>query len=260
MDILGSLMFLFGGATSFGLSLLLLFNIVKNRENTKAPNKIYPFMFYSLVASVAGSLISLELLNFAIVVLCSLQLLLFASVYFLYSKYGIKLSLSSSKSQPNDKSEQQLQPLKTIDQEKEQPSRYRELNEKFVNQPDKYKERNAELAEKKKQQEILANQEEIRKQEELIQAAVNQRFQQMQQPPVKRKEAGLFHQGIFCPNCRGLDVQFMQNKRKKFSVGKAVVGGALAGGIGAAAGLAGKKGKKNQWRCNDCGETFYSKK
>lgn len=79
-------------------------------------------------------------------------------------------------------------------------------------------------------------------------------------PSEKSKKAGLLHGGVHCPYCRSLDVQFMQNNRKSFSVGKAAVGTALTGGIGSLAGFAGKKGKKNQWRCNDCGRTFNSKK
>lgn len=79
-------------------------------------------------------------------------------------------------------------------------------------------------------------------------------------PAEKRKKAGLLHGGVHCPYCRSLDVQFMQNNRKAFSVGKAAAGTALTGGIGSLAGFAGKKGKKNQWRCNDCGRTFNSKK
>lgn len=77
----------------------------------------------------------------------------------------------------------------------------------------------------------------------------------------KRKDkASFFHIGVHCPYCRSLDVQFMQNNRKGFSVSKAVTGTALTGGVGSLAGFMGKKGKKNQWRCNNCGKTFTSKK
>ena len=47
----------------------------------------------------------------------------------------------------------------------------------------------------------------------------------------------------------------MQNNRKGFSIGKAVGGAILTGGIGTLAGFAGKKGK-NEWHCSDCGRTF----
>lgn len=61
---------------------------------------------------------------------------------------------------------------------------------------------------------------------------------------------------IKCPRCKSLDIQFLENDRKKFSIGKAVGGAVLTGGIGTLAGFAGKKGKKSNWRCNDCGNTF----
>ncbi|WP_373781815.1 hypothetical protein [Jeotgalibaca porci] len=266
MEVLASLVFLFGSALNLGISSLLLVRVIINRENKERSENLYSYAILSFIIAVAGSFISLDYFEPKIIILWSVQSLLLISVYFLYLKRGIKLKFDLNDFKPKEKNEQIKELSYRLEQnDEEHSSKYRQLNSSFVNNPEKYKERDAERdkqieIKRKKEQEALADQEEIRKQEELIQAAVNQRFQQMQQPPVKRKEAGLFYQGVFCPNCRGLDVQFMQNKRKKFSVGKAVVGGALAGGIGAAAGLAGKKGKKNQWRCNDCGETFYSKK
>ncbi|HAP4624063.1 TPA: hypothetical protein IUW47_000365 [Enterococcus faecalis] len=74
------------------------------------------------------------------------------------------------------------------------------------------------------------------------------------------KKAGLFHLGVYCPYCKNLNVQYMHNNRKGFSVGKAAGGALLTGGIGTLAGFAGKKGKKNTWRCNNCGCTFKSAK
>ncbi len=61
-----------------------------------------------------------------------------------------------------------------------------------------------------------------------------------------------------CPNCKNTNIQFMQNNKKNFSVGKAAAGTVLTGGIGLLAGFAGKKGK-NQWHCNNCGNTFETK-
>jgi len=61
---------------------------------------------------------------------------------------------------------------------------------------------------------------------------------------------------IKCPRCKSLDVDFLENDRKGFSIGKAIGGSALGGAIGSLAGFAGKKGKKSHWRCNDCGTTF----
>lgn len=64
---------------------------------------------------------------------------------------------------------------------------------------------------------------------------------------------------IKCPKCTSKDLQFMQNNKKSFSIGKAAGGAVLTGGVGVLAGFAGKKGD-DQWRCNDCGEIFATKK
>lgn len=64
---------------------------------------------------------------------------------------------------------------------------------------------------------------------------------------------------VRCPNCESVDVDFLGNDRKSFSVGKAAAGGALAGGVGMLAGFTGKKGKKNSWHCKKCGYTFKLK-
>lgn len=72
------------------------------------------------------------------------------------------------------------------------------------------------------------------------------------------KEAKRQKNAIICPHCKSTDVQFMQNNRKSFSVGKAAAGAALTGGIGTLAGFAGKKGK-NQFFCNNCNQVFERK-
>ncbi|CAG6266527.1 phage protein [Streptococcus pneumoniae] len=63
---------------------------------------------------------------------------------------------------------------------------------------------------------------------------------------------------ITCPNCKSKDVTFLQQDKKAFSVGKAVGGAVLTGGVGALAGFAGKKGNK-QWHCQNCGNFFETK-
>ncbi len=63
---------------------------------------------------------------------------------------------------------------------------------------------------------------------------------------------------ITCPNCKSKDVTFLQQDKKAFSVGKAVGGAVLTGGIGTLAGFAGKKGNK-QWHCKNCGNFFETK-
>lgn len=65
-----------------------------------------------------------------------------------------------------------------------------------------------------------------------------------------------------CPKCRSVDVSLLDENRKGFSVGKAVVGGVLTsglGGVGALAGLAGGKRKKKVFSCHDCGHVFKFK-
>ncbi len=63
---------------------------------------------------------------------------------------------------------------------------------------------------------------------------------------------------ITCPKCNSTNVQFMQQDKKAFSVGKAVGGAVLTGGVGTLAGFAGKKGKK-QWFCQNCNSIFETK-
>lgn len=74
-----------------------------------------------------------------------------------------------------------------------------------------------------------------------------------------KQDQKAYKQAIKCPKCKSTEVVFMQQDKKGFSVGKAVGGAVLTGGIGTLAGFAGKKGKK-QWHCNNCGRTFETKK
>lgn len=63
---------------------------------------------------------------------------------------------------------------------------------------------------------------------------------------------------LICPNCNSKNINFVQNDKKSFSVGKAVGGAALTGGIGTLAGFTGKKGN-DIWHCLDCGNLFETK-
>jgi len=86
-------------------------------------------------------------------------------------------------------------------------------------------------------------------------------FRTMQQHKKQEKEQKnqMKKQNIItCPNCNSKDVSFLQQDKKAFSVGKAVGGAVLTGGIGALAGFAGKKGNK-QWHCKNCGNFFETK-
>lgn len=59
-----------------------------------------------------------------------------------------------------------------------------------------------------------------------------------------------------CPNCLSTQIQPLAQHRKGFSVGKAVGGAVLTGGIGTLAGFAGKNTKKVDWVCLKCGNSF----
>lgn len=61
-----------------------------------------------------------------------------------------------------------------------------------------------------------------------------------------------------CPKCKSTNIQIMGNNRKAFSVGKAVGGALLTGGVGVLAGFAGKKGKYEIF-CTDCGHRWKTK-
>lgn len=61
-----------------------------------------------------------------------------------------------------------------------------------------------------------------------------------------------------CPKCKSTNVQILGNNRKGFSVGKAVGGALLTGGVGALAGFAGKKGKYDV-HCPECGHRWKAK-
>ena len=59
-----------------------------------------------------------------------------------------------------------------------------------------------------------------------------------------------------CPNCGSKNIQALGIHKKGFSTGKAVGGAILTGGVGTLAGFAGKKTKKTDFICNECGKRF----
>lgn len=68
----------------------------------------------------------------------------------------------------------------------------------------------------------------------------------------------MYMASLTCPKCKGHNIQVLGNDRKGFSVGKAVGGTLLTGGIGVLAGFAGKKGKYEVF-CTDCGHRWKTK-
>ena len=79
-------------------------------------------------------------------------------------------------------------------------------------------------------------------------------IQQLQKAKQDRMQAKMK-----CPRCGSKNIQLAGKHRKGFSVGKAVGGAALTGGIGALAGFDGKQTKKSDWVCVDCGRSFTIK-
>lgn len=63
-------------------------------------------------------------------------------------------------------------------------------------------------------------------------------------------------EGLHCPYCGSENVQPLGQHHKNFSIGKAVGGAVLTGGVGAVAGFLGKNTKQTDFVCMDCGEQF----
>ena len=62
-----------------------------------------------------------------------------------------------------------------------------------------------------------------------------------------------------CPRCGSRNIQPAGVHKRGFSVGKAVGGAILAGGVGSLAGFVGKQTGKSDWVCLDCGKSFTIK-
>ena len=107
--------------------------------------------------------------------------------------------------------------------------------------------------------------------EDVLNQYRTQKAEKAQARKEKRKEAyenlakiesngGIFQRQVRCPKCRSTNVQIVGQHKKGFSVGKAAAGVALTGGIGSLAGFAGKKTKKVDMICMNCGKQFKYKK
>lgn len=227
VEILSSLLSLLGIFIVPILSLISFYNILISK--VKSIPVINEYLTYSYVITMGAFIInSLSLESFRLLPLTLILTLFFSiPIIFLNIKRKISSSFDSSLEHEIDKKKEKIR----LQLEKTQKAQTLKNNQSYS---------------------APSSKKTIR----LKQHAANT----IQPEKTSEPTAGLFHQGVFCPSCRSLNVQFMQNKRKKFSVGKAVTGTILAGPVGSAAGLAGKKGKKNQWRCNSCGKTFYSKR
>lgn len=93
---------------------------------------------------------------------------------------------------------------------------------------------------------------------ESIANATDEERKQMKEELKKARQTNVVTNTIICPHCDSINVDFVQNNKKGFSVGKAAAGAALTGGVGTLAGFAGKKGN-NTWHCKACGNLFETK-
>lgn len=103
---------------------------------------------------------------------------------------------------------------------------------------------------------------EQKEQSKIEQAKAKEEFRQaseeFRQAKEDLKEEFRQARAVKCPHCKSTDVEFMVQQRKSFSIGKAAAGTIMTGGVGALAGFAGKKGKK-EWHCKSCGAVFTTK-
>ena len=62
----------------------------------------------------------------------------------------------------------------------------------------------------------------------------------------------------YCPKCKSASVQYVE-RRKQLSLGRAAVGGALTGGLGAAVGAVTSNKRKGVMKCLKCGNEWKLK-
>lgn len=103
-------------------------------------------------------------------------------------------------------------------------------------------------AEKEQKQIASARKREVKMQKNELKLQKNQLKIQKHQLKNRNK--------IKCPKCRSTNVQPLGVHKKGFSVGKAVGGTILVGGVGSLAGFAGKNSKKTDFVCMNCGKQF----
>ncbi len=104
-----------------------------------------------------------------------------------------------------------------------------------------------------KRDDYIAEQERLKTQETV------QKMQEKNTIDYKREKKETAQQAAkapHCPKCGSTNLQIVGNHHKSFSVGKAAAGAILAGGVGTLAGFAGKKGKKVDMICMNCGKKF----
>lgn len=79
---------------------------------------------------------------------------------------------------------------------------------------------------------------------------------ELREQAVKQHQAEQQAKKPHCPKCGSDNLEVLGQHKKGFSVGKAVGGAVLTGGVGSLAGFAGKKTKKVDVVCMNCGNKF----
>lgn len=103
----------------------------------------------------------------------------------------------------------------------------------------------------KQAQEMEANR--IQRKEHKIQNKEN--IYQMKLDNKDRIKRNKIEGAAYCPKCKSTSIQYTE-RRKQLSVGRAVVGGVLTGGVGAAVGAVTSNKYKGQVKCLNCGKQW----
>lgn len=135
------------------------------------------------------------------------------------------------------------------------------MNPKFYKGPEDVERARKELKEYKEKRERQKEAQRAVKQQAVQAKAIDK--EQKLDAKMKRNEYKLqkaelkkLKNHMTCPRCHSKDVQALGVHRKGFSVGKAVGGAILTGGIGTLAGFAGKQSRKTDFVCMSCGKKF----
>lgn len=79
---------------------------------------------------------------------------------------------------------------------------------------------------------------------------------QLEKKDFKDRLKQMDREGIaYCPKCKGTSIQYVEH-RKQLSLGRALVGNAIAGPLGGAVGAVTSKKYKGQVKCLNCGHKW----
>ncbi len=166
----------------------------------------------------------------------------FGGIFGFAITYGIAYWINRRKSIPEEVKQQKQK-------EKEKRQKQRQINKQKKAQAklelQKIKQKENEMKRQEKQAKRKEKEAEKKEQERIR----NKHIQEFKQQQIEAHRPR-------CPKCGSTNLSILGQHKKSFSVGKAVVGGVLTGGVGTLAGFAGKKTKKVDYVCNNCGTTF----